>query len=264
MTNKNIIQPNLKQENTAPEKLEWTPELVKRFWDGLTHTRLLELGFSRQVGKSLIVMIEHLLPKKGVILDFGAGDGDLIKLLCERGFATSAYENSGERQHKLIQMLSDYEKFTGIVDAASDLKFDVIIMAEVIEHLLDEEIDKTLVRVVNMLVPGGILVITTPNDEDLELNMAYCPISNKIFHRWQHVRSFTAGSLKDLLAKYGVEELATHKVELNDHIFLPGDNMWGQKIQGERPSFLSDIKSNMSVTAGSEQNLIFLGKKTND
>lgn len=33
---------------------------------------------------------------------------------------------------------------------------------------------------------GGALIITTPNEENLEDNMVYCPVSNTIFHRWQH------------------------------------------------------------------------------
>lgn len=30
--------------------LEWTPELVARFWDGIARSRLVELAFSRTGG----------------------------------------------------------------------------------------------------------------------------------------------------------------------------------------------------------------------
>ena len=66
------------------------------------------------------------------------------------------------------------------------------------------------------------MLLPPPNNEDLEMNMSYCPESNLLFHRWQHVRSFTEQSLKGLLAKYGIEEIVSHQVELNDHIFFAG------------------------------------------
>lgn len=243
-----------------PQKLKWTPELVRKFWDGLAHTRLPELGFSRQVGKSLIIAIEHELPRDGRILDFGAGDGDLIKLLCERGYLTAAYEDSKERQTVLKQNLGQHENFLGTIDKHSNETFEVVIMAEVIEHILDEELDETLNKIARLIEPGGLIVVTTPNNEDLEMNMAYCPESNLIFHRWQHVRSFTDQSLKELLARYGVEEIVSHQVELNDHVFLPGDKMWSQNENGEPPSFLNEIRQNIPVKTGGEQNLLYLGR----
>ncbi len=246
---------------SKPQKLKWTPELVQKFWDGLTHTRLLELGFSRQVGKSLIIVIEHLLKKDSRILDFGAGDGDLIDLLCERGYTTAAFEDSKERQELLKNKLSGHIKFLGAIDKYSVNSFDVIIMAEVIEHILDEDLEQTLEKVVSLLDPEGILIITTPNNEDLELSMTYCPVSNQLFHRWQHVRSFTEQSLSDLLSEYGIEKITTHCLELNDSIFLPGDRMWGDDGNQKPPSFLNEIRQNISVKAGSEQNLIFIGRK---
>lgn len=244
-----------------PIKLKWTPELVRKFWDGLAHTRLLELGFSRQVGKSLITAIEHELPGDGRILDFGAGDGDLIKLLCERGYLTAAYEDSNERQKVIKQNLNQHDNFLGTIDKNSDETFNAVIMAEVIEHILDEELDETLNKIASLIKPGGVLVVTTPNNEDLELNMSYCPESNLLFHRWQHVRSFTDQSLKGLLTKYGVEEIVSHQLELNDHVFLPGDKMWSQSENGSPPSFLNEIRQNIPVKTGGEQNLLYLGRK---
>ena len=39
----------------------------------------------------------------------------------------------------------------------------------------------------------------------MELQSAYCPSCSTLFHRWQHVRSFTPESLADLLAGAGFE-----------------------------------------------------------
>ncbi|NNE36733.1 MAG: class I SAM-dependent methyltransferase [Gammaproteobacteria bacterium] len=244
-----------------PQKLQWTPELVRKFWDGLTYTRLLELGFSRQAGRSLIIAIDHFLSRDSGILDFGAGDGDLIKFLCDRGYSATAYEQSGERNHSLNNLLNSHDNFLGIINENSDETFDVVIMAEVIEHILDSDLNNTLSRISSLITPGGVLVVTTPNNEDLELGMVYCPENNLLFHRWQHVRSFTSATLVELLSKYGVEEIVTHELELNDALYLQGDPVWGNHEIDEIPGFLNAIKQNKSVKLGSQQNLLFIGRK---
>ena len=65
-----------------PQKLKWTPELVREIlgWDSPIPGCWI-LDFPDKWEKSLILTIEHELPGDGRILDFGAGDGDLIKLL---------------------------------------------------------------------------------------------------------------------------------------------------------------------------------------
>ncbi len=59
-----------------------------------------------------------------------------------------------------------------------------------------------------LLAPGGWLVCTTPNDENLEAAMVFCPASGKIFHPMQHVRSWTAGSLAARMAAEGFADVA--------------------------------------------------------
>ena len=68
------------------ERLVWSPDLVDKFWTGVAQTRLTEYDFARQGGKSVIIAVEHHLPKGGRILDFGAGNGELADLLLERGY----------------------------------------------------------------------------------------------------------------------------------------------------------------------------------
>ena len=256
--------PNKLGAEEKPERLKWTPELVKRFWDGISHTRLSELSFSKQGGRSLIIAINHLLTDEAHILDFGAGDGHLLQYMCKRGLSAAAYEPSQERGKEIIKSLSNYPRFLGIIDSTSDKTFDVVIMAEVIEHILEEELDKTLTQVAKYIKPGGYLVVTTPNNEDLDLSMVYCPVSNQLFHRWQHIRSFTEETLGNLLSQYGIKELVTHQVEFNDAVYIPGDPVWGGDQKNEDiPSYVSDMRINKATKMGSESNLLFIGRKEN-
>jgi 2-polyprenyl-3-methyl-5-hydroxy-6-metoxy-1,4-benzoquinol methylase len=253
-----------KTESMQPsvKRVLWTPELVARFWAGIAQTRLTEYDFAKQAGKSVIVAVEHHLPKAGRILDFGAGNGELVELLLERGYQVAAYEPSTGRTAEWLARLDARPGFLGVVRPESEEQFDVVLMTEVIEHVLDEELDRTLRHIYKLLNESGVLIITTPNNEDLELGMAYCPISNALFHRWQHVRSFTADSLSKLLSRYGIISLAVHLVELRPDLYERYDPHWGgDQFVPEVPSHLRAIRGDIPVHHGSESNLIYIGRK---
>jgi SAM-dependent methyltransferase len=252
-----------------PQRLKWTPELVGRFWDGFAQTELVQYSFARQASTSLLIAIDHLLPRDGVIVDFGAGDGYLVRTMCERGLRAAAYEPSAGRMELLKARLTDVEGFAGVVGYETQRTFDVVIMSEVIEHILDEELDATLSRVAKLTKPGGTLIVTTPNNENLELGMVYCPVSNMLFHRWQHVRSFTVEVLVELLARYGFGKVACHRLGFDSSTFLPWDPMKPENanIQGDRPvlpDYLAKLRRNESVDFGSESNIMFVGRRLRD
>jgi 2-polyprenyl-3-methyl-5-hydroxy-6-metoxy-1,4-benzoquinol methylase len=250
----------------TPERLKWTPELVARFWDGFAQTQLVQFSFSRQAGRSLLIAIDHLLPRNGVTLDFGAGDGNLVQLLCERGFQAAAYEPSEGRIDNLERTLAGAERFRGVVGQNTTRTFDLVIMAEVIEHVLEEQMDDVLRRLAGLTKPGGLLVVTTPNDENLELGMAYCPVSNLLFHRWQHVRSFTGETLAELLGRYGFEQVTTHKLGFDPSIYLPWDPATriaadASKAGSDIPDYIGKLWRNEPARIGSESNLMYIGRR---
>jgi len=244
----------------TPERLQWTPELVEQFWSGMSVTGLTQLSFSKQAGRSLVIAVEHLLTRQGSILDYGAGDGHLIRLLCERGYRAAAYEPSAGRSENLSKALQEYDGFLGVVGPSSTIDYDVVVMAEVIEHILEQELEWTLNRIAALTKLGGLLIMTTPNEEDLELGMSYCPVSNLLFHRWQHVRSFTAESLARLVSDFGFEEIVTHRVEFNDALYVPSDRQWGSgDDKVELPWHLRELKANRPTTVGAQNSLLYIG-----
>jgi hypothetical protein len=55
-----------------------------------------------------------------------------------------------------------------------------------------------------ILKPGtGYLFVTTPNNENLEASTVFCPECGAVFHRYQHLRSFTIESLEELMRSHG-------------------------------------------------------------
>jgi 2-polyprenyl-3-methyl-5-hydroxy-6-metoxy-1,4-benzoquinol methylase len=250
-----------------PQRLKWTPELVSRFWDGVSQTELDKLSFAKQGGPSLLVAIDHLLPRDGVIIDFGAGDGHLVRLMCERGLRAAAYEPSKIRMQQLEAKLAGVSGFEGVIGPQMHRSFDVIIMSEVIEHVLDEELDLTLNRLAELTKPGGTVIVTTPNNENLELNMAYCPASNMLFHKWQHVRSFTTDTLASLLGRYGFREVASHRIGFDPAVFLPWDPIKSSEVyrgnrgKTELPDYIAKLRRNESTCIGSESNIMYVGRR---
>ncbi len=197
---------------TSPQQLVRTRELINRFWDGVSQTRLTELSFSRICGETPIGYLSAYLTPGTRCLDFGAGDGSLLKLLVERGCPTAAYEPSTLSRSQIArESLEENTLYLGTVGTEGEGSFDVIIAAEVVEHILEEEIEEVLNTFRRYLKPGGLLIVTTPNNEDLELGACYCPVSNKVFHRWQHLRSLTADSLNAMLSQGGFTRIADHR-----------------------------------------------------
>jgi 2-polyprenyl-3-methyl-5-hydroxy-6-metoxy-1,4-benzoquinol methylase len=204
------------QEEDMLNQLQWTPELVGKFWDAFSQSPLANLSFSRMNGASLLEVVAPYVGPQNRYLDFGAGDGDLIRLLIERDCCVAGYEPSEERRNKLSsQDFVKHANFLGIVSTDAEEVYDVVIAADVIEHFLDADMDAVTKRMRKFLRPGGIIIVSTPNNEDLDANSAYCPVSNLWFHRWQHVRSFTAESLNDLFGRLGFQRLHDHHVDFS-------------------------------------------------
>ena len=92
--------------------------------------------------------------------------------------------------------------------------------------------------------------------------MVYCPVSNLLFHRWQHVRSFTRETLCALLDRFGFDEVVTHHVGFDDAIYCPTDPIWGRgDPEAPLPDYIAKLRRNEPTRIGSESNLLHVGRK---
>ena len=187
------------------KRLEWTPELVGKFWNGVAQTRLDELSFGRAAGPAFLDIVHPYLRPNGRHLDFGAGSGHIVRLLIDRGFAAAGFDPAPDRQVALLERVGVHPKFLGAVGPDSGEQFDVVLLIEVIEHVLESELRAVLARINQFVAPSGHVIVSTPNNENIELASVYCPVTDMLFHPWQHVRSFTPESLTSLLAEFGFE-----------------------------------------------------------
>jgi SAM-dependent methyltransferase len=114
------------------------------------------------------------------VLDFGAGTGDLVRLLREAGVEAFGLEYSGAAR-EYCAMRRGFQ-LSHELTAFSAESFDLVLMIEVVEHLSD--LWGTLSNVRGMLKPNGILFITTPNRKGLRarLELGFWREARKKFH----------------------------------------------------------------------------------
>jgi len=264
-----------------PWVLDWTPDLITRHWDGLAHTRAFDLGFSRLAGRHLLTLIAPELDRLkaggtgdgGRILDFGAGKGDLLALLVEAGHRAAGYEPSAGLRADAPRSLLDHPLFQGFLPDAAEAEehgngsgplFDLILLVEVVEHLPAGALPALLARAGRWLAPGGRLVVTTPNAEDLGLQTVFCPSCDALFHRWQHLHSLGAATLRRMMEEAGFATLALHEAELTDRIFLEDGRPGAPPRAAADPAFAALFRSGLDLHLGDATSLVWVGMRRDE
>jgi len=207
------------------ELLTWTPEMVKNYWD--YEAQFPEKFFTYRRGKEIIRQINEYLKKDGTVLDYGCGPGNLIDPLLNAGFRVAGLDSSPSAREQVKQRFGNNERFVGAFEQSeiniSKLHFDVIIVAEVIEHLYDTQLDQLMETLKTLSTPGTRIIFTTPNEEILEDSHILCPVSGKVFHRWQHVRSWSREGLESYLQSRNFKVIKTFTTDFDASFATPGE-----------------------------------------
>lgn len=186
-------------------RLHWTPELVQRFWNH--HAAHPDHFFTLNKGPGILAELAPELEGAGTVLDYGCGGGHLLARLLEAGQRAGGVDFSSEAVEAARARFADEANFLGAWDPEACLRegrrFDVVLVVEVVEHLYDDVLDETLDRLRRLVAPGGVVIFTTPNEERLEDAEVFCPSCEHVFHRWQHVRAWSAESLGRYLETRG-------------------------------------------------------------
>ncbi|MWA06807.1 methyltransferase domain-containing protein [Actinomadura sp. LD22] len=198
--------------DTGGRSALWTESALDAFWE--RELGFPEHSFSVKYGPGLVAMLRRHICAGDDVLDYGCGPGRLSALLCSdvgaNVWATDRLAGAVEAANRLnaahptfrgALAVGEFEGVTG--------RFDALVAVELLEHLPDDELDAFFGTAHRLLRAGGLLIVTTPNRERLEVKDVLCPSCGAVFHRWQHLRSIDAGRLRSwgTAAGFGVKEI---------------------------------------------------------
>jgi SAM-dependent methyltransferase len=176
-------------------------------------------------------------------IDIGCGDGRRVGVRAkQRGCAYVGVDIAGEAVRKTAARGLDARL---VEDSSSlpfpDETFEVGVLLEVVEHLFDPE--ATLEEARRVLVPGGVLLVTTPNVAywrrrlDLALLGRWNPsgYSLAVEEPWAdpHIRFFNPSALRRLLVKVGytVERIEGHGGSIIGHLPWIGNALFPEGLR---------------------------------
>lgn len=183
-------------------EVTWTPEHIQRFWDAYaSNPRRLDTYFSKLYGPAILRVARHYARLSSPIVDVGCGQGALLDALLAQGFSCQGVDASevsvGNVEARFRARPGFLGALTGSVDRLPlpEAEAGAAFLVEVVEHLDRSTLERALGELHRVLRPGGHLLVTVPNNEDLQAAMVACPECGCVFHRMQHVRSFTPDAL---------------------------------------------------------------------
>ena len=190
-------------------ELVWTDETVQRFWS--FYADKTHAYFAESFGAEIVRRMAHHLPRGGLCVDYGCGSGGLTAALLDAGYQVAATDYSEDAVTRVKQRFTSHPRFLGawhvtaIVDATA--RAVVVFSLETIEHVTDTNVDSYFAAINASVKAGGVVIITAPNDEDIEAAKVFCPESGAVFHPMQHVRSFNIAGLAAFISKFGLVPL---------------------------------------------------------
>ncbi|NOY35620.1 MAG: class I SAM-dependent methyltransferase [bacterium] len=154
-------------------------------------------------------LLDKHFPKGGKFLEVGAGSGDFLHLLKEKGYNAEGVELS---RRAVEQAKENYNSdlFCGTLNEAAfnDYFFDFIAMYHVLEHVPNP---LPLLKEVNrVLKPGGVLLIELPHVTGVDARLSRRLLEN-ILDYPNHLYLFPQKTIKKMLLKSGFEILETEK-----------------------------------------------------
>lgn len=190
------------------------------------------------------------IPKCVRVLDIGCGVCETLGYHQSRG--CEVYGVEADENVKRIAEHYGFDVRVGLFDAAAFPEdfFDYVTLDQVIEHTADPL--KVMRGVAQVLKPGGVAVLSTPNS---------CGWGARVFGRkwinWHvpyHLQHFTRRSMGLLAAHAGLSVTAAQTLTHSDWAFFQFAHLLGVPDSGERHPFWSGNKWRTA-----RQDRIFLG-----
>ncbi|MDW5416964.1 methyltransferase domain-containing protein [Iodobacter sp. CM08] len=163
------------------------------------------------------------------LLDIGMGRGEWIKLLNKKGLKAQGVDQSEEMiRHCREQNLSVVH--ADALDYLSNLKeqsIGAISSFHVVEHLPFEILFRLLKEAYRVLSPGGILILETPNPENVLVG------SHTFYHDFSHKNPVTPTSLQFLAEYHGFKDCEILRLNpYPESAKVPGNDLLTERVNG--------------------------------
>ncbi len=153
--------------------------------------------------------LPHLPAEPGFACDIGAGSGRDALWLAEQGWTVTAIEPSEALCNQAVIQVNT--NITWLSDTLPDLRkaqsqqqaFSLILISAVWMHLTQDEQSAALHRVMGLLAPNGILIITWRN-QDSDSERQFEPVNESLFQGAEIICSEDKGGRKGIQWKTAV------------------------------------------------------------
>ena len=233
----------MKHDEFAPHEVEWDAQRSARFWNFHSSSGAHEQRyFGRQNGLEVANLLKRkVLRNAQTILDYSCGKGDVLlacaQLLREEQRFHGADISRGSLDAAELRLKS-FPNFSGttllekIPSALPDGYFDLVIVTEVLEHIAPDQLGAVLGEINRVTSQGGKVFITTPYQEDLQRDKTICPDCGCIFHRWQHMTSWSIDEVADKLGEFGFSKRTCQNIQWGPWLLKLYFKVTGRKGNG--------------------------------
>lgn len=189
---------------------EYRDEFFKDEYEAWTGVLLTDDQESIDYKKFLygLTFIESQTPKKGKVVDVGAGSGLFLRAARERGWDVSGVEFNTKAVEHIRSLGIDVNDKPLEEGIYADDSIDLVTAWEVLEHINDPN---TFVKQIKIILkPDGMLFICVPNINALVTRILH--EKSRTFGGFSHVNFFNIETLSKMLERHGFEVVATDTV----------------------------------------------------
>ena len=164
-------------------------------------------------------VLRRFMPPGGRVLDVGCGRGNFMAVMAARGFEVYGTELSTLSATRAQSLFGDRVQVGELQSCSFEPgTFDLITLWHVLEHVRDPRGD--IARAVELLRPGGVLVLAQPNFDSLQAKLGR--------HVWfhldvpRHLYHFSPRTLSALVTRCGLQPIKTSQwsIEQNPYGLL--------------------------------------------
>jgi SAM-dependent methyltransferase len=166
-----------------------------------------------------VMVIEWLKRlEKGTFVDYGCGDGELLREVKKLGWDVIGVEFDAEVAHSLKKRLGIDIITASEIESIKD-RADVLHLGDVIEHLTD--VNYSLPQILNTLKKGGILLAQGPLEANPNLFLLLLKITRRLKGSKvstippYHVLLATAEGQKRMFERFGLKQLMYDVTEVS-------------------------------------------------